>query len=131
VTLPRAQGERNADDSDGKRGGVASGVYFGACAACIGFAVFYALPIYARLVRPYYDPIAHRWFLADHAPPIPMGYVGQLLWALAGALVGGGVAYALAARGRVPSARAHALAAAWALTAIAIVGAYFTWNNWP
>ena len=117
--------------SDDKRGRVGTSVYFGACAACIGFAIFYALPIYARLTRPYYDPIARSWFLADHAPPLPMGYVGQLLWALAGALVCGGVAYALTAGKRVPSARAHALAAAWALTAIAIVVAYFTWNNWP
>jgi hypothetical protein len=116
---------------DEKRAHVATGAYFGTCAAIIGFAIFYALPIYARLARPYYDPVARRWFLADHAPPIPMGYVGQLLWALAGALVCGGVAYAASSGGRVPSERAHALAAAWALTAIAIVVAYFTWNNWP
>jgi hypothetical protein len=120
-----------SDGSDEKRGGPGTAVYFAACAAIIGFALFYALPIYARLIRPYYDPIARRWFLADHAPPIPMGYVGQLLWAVAGALVCGGVAYALTARGRAPSERAHSLAATWALSALVIVGAYFTWNNWP
>lgn len=112
---------------DTQRGGR---VYFAVCAALIGFAVFYALPIYARLTRPFYDPVARRWFLADHAPPIPMGYVGQILWALVGALLLGGVTWALVGR-RAPSERAFALASAWALTAIAIVAGYFTWNNWP
>jgi hypothetical protein len=30
-----------------------------------------------------------------------------------------------------PGERAFVLATAWALTAIAIVIGYFTWNNWP
>jgi hypothetical protein len=121
---------------DGSSGGdkgarTATALYFAACAALIGFALLYALPIYARLVRPYYDPVARHWFLADHAPPIPMGYVGQLAWALAGALVCGGAAWLATSGGRAPSERVHALASAWALTALVIVAAYFTWNNWP
>jgi hypothetical protein len=123
---------RESRSSDGAAPrGSGSAVYFATCAAVIGFALCYALPIYARLQRPYYDPIMRRWFIADHAPPIPMGYLGQIAWAVAGALVAGGVAWALTSGRRAPTARAHTLAAAWALTAIAIVVAYFTWNNWP
>lgn len=110
----------------------AAAAYFGGAAAAIGFAIFYALPIYARLLRPYYDPVARHWFLADHAPPIPMGYVGQICWALGGALVCGGIAWAVVSgKKQAPGERAYALWGAWALTALAIVAAYFTWNNWP
>jgi hypothetical protein len=117
----------SAADSDGKD---VSPVYFGVCAALIGFALFYALPIYARLKKPFYDPMARRWFIADHAPPIPMGYVGQILRALAGAIVCGTIAFVALGRLRM-SDRAWALWSAWALTALVIVAAYFTWNNWP
>jgi hypothetical protein len=34
-------------------------------------------------------------------------------------------------RRRSLSDGAVALGALWALTALALVGAYFTWNNWP
>jgi hypothetical protein len=119
------------DDSD-EKASPATSVYFAVAAAAVGFALFYALPIYARLKRPYYDPLARRWFLADHTSPIPMGYVGQLLWAVGGALVCAGLAFAIVSgRRRAPSDRAFALWSAWALTAVAIVVAYFTWNNWP
>ena len=53
----------------------------------IGFALFYTLPIYARLPRTFYDPVARRWFFAANSTPIPMGYVGQIVWGIAGALV--------------------------------------------
>ena len=98
----------------------------------IGFVLAYTLPIYARLPRPFYDPVARRWFFAASAPPIPMGYVGQIAWGLVGALVGAGLALALSRRQRsAPSERAFALGAAWTLTAMVIVLGYFTWNNWP
>ena len=122
-------GERRVDDGAASP---ATSSFFACAAAVVGFALFYALPIYARLKRPYYDPIARHWFLADHSTPIPMGFVGQLLGACGGAIVCGGVAYALVSgRRRAPSDRAFALWSAWALTAVAIVVAYFTWNNWP
>ncbi len=110
----------------------ASRIYFSSCAALIGFALFYALPIYARLPRPFYDPIKRVWTIASQLGPIPMGYVGQLCWALGGALACGGVAALITSRLKAePGERAWTLWAAWALTAVAVVGGYFTWNNWP
>ena len=105
--------------------------FFGACAALIGFAIFYTLPIYARLPKSYYDPVNRRWFFAANATPIPMGYIGQIIWGVAGALVAAGVAMALVRKKDSPSDRAFALGTAWALTAIVIILGYFTWNNWP
>jgi hypothetical protein len=110
----------------------AARAYFIACAALIGFTLLYTLPVYAQLPRTFYDPVARRWQWAANLGPIPMGYVGQIIWGVAGALVAGGVAGLIVSRlRREPSERAYGLWAAWTLTAIAIVGAYFTWNNWP
>jgi hypothetical protein len=107
-------------------------LFFAGCAALIAFVLAYTLPIYAKLPRAYYDPIARRWQWARSLGPIPMGYVGQIIWAIAGAVVAGGVAAAIVARlPREPSERAYALWTAWTLTALAIVIGYFTWNNWP
>lgn len=107
-------------------------IHFAACAAVIGFAIFYTLPIYARLPRSYYDPVNHRWFFAANSTPIPMGYVGQIVWGIAGALVAAGATLVVTARlKKEPSERAFVLATAWALTAVVIVIGYFTWNNWP
>jgi FtsH-binding integral membrane protein len=120
--------------SDDDRAVAARGAraYFAACAAIIGFALGYTLPVYARLPKPFYDPIGRRWFIAAYASPIPMGYVGQLAWGVGGALVCGGVALLSLSRARTPPGeRAFALWGAWTLTAIAIVIGYFTWNNWP
>jgi hypothetical protein len=119
-------------ERDGADAGAAAGrPFLACCAGLIGYALAYALPIYARLPKAYYDPIGRRWFWAAASTPIPMGYVGQLLWAAAGALVAAGATLAVARAGRTPSARAFTLGATWALTAIAIVVGYFTWNNWP
>lgn len=110
----------------------AARIYFAACAALIGFALVYTLPVYARLPRSFYDPVNRRWFFAANATPIPMGYIGQIVWGVAGALIAAGATLALTARmQKEPSERAWALGAAWALTAIAIIIGYFTWNNWP
>jgi hypothetical protein len=110
----------------------AARAYFAGCAALIGFALAYALPIYAGLPNSFYDPVARRWAFAVRMGPIPMGYVGQMVWGVAGALVAAGVAAALCSRvSREPSERAWGLWGAWALTAVVVVLAYFTWNNWP
>ncbi|HEY7955132.1 MAG TPA: hypothetical protein VII38_07555 [Polyangia bacterium] len=110
----------------------ASRAFFVACAALIGFVLAYALPVYARLPRTFYDPVARRWQWASNLGPIPMGYVGQIVWGIAGALICGGLAGLITSRfKREPSERAFSLWTAWALTALAIVLGYFTWNNWP
>ena len=110
-------------------------VYYAACAALVGFALTYTLPIYAHVPHTYYDPVARRWFFAANATPLPMGYIGQIIWGIAGALIAAGVTMMVTARRRSstegPSERGAALGAAWALTAVAIVIGYFTWNNWP
>jgi hypothetical protein len=106
--------------------------YFVGCGALLGFVLAYVLPIYARLPKATYDPLLRRWAWAVSLGPIPMGYVGQCLWGLIGALVGAGVAnVAIAGQRNEPSETVYGLFAAWVLTAIAIVGGYFTWNNWP
>jgi hypothetical protein len=106
--------------------------YIAGCAALIGFALAYALPVYAGLPRTFYDPVARRWQWSAALGAIPMGYFGQIAWGIAGALIAGGVAMTLLSRRRArPSERAYALWGAWALTAWIIVVAYFTWNNWP
>lgn len=107
-------------------------VYLAVCAGLIGFAICYALPVYAHLPRNFYDPVARRWFFAANATPIPMGYVGQIVWGVAGALVVGGAAMMVTSRARrAPGERAFVLGAAWALTVLVVVIGYFTWNNWP
>jgi hypothetical protein len=110
----------------------AARAYFVGCAALIGYSIGYALPIYARLPKPFYDPLARRWVMAVALGPIPMGYLGQCLWGLGGAAVAAALAGASLARARrPPSQTTYGLFAAWTLTALAIVAGYFTWNNWP
>ncbi len=106
-------------------------VYFTVCAALIGFSLSYALPIYAHLPRHFYDPLARKWLWSAGAGPIPMGYYGQMVWAVTGALLLAGVAAAITRWLRPPSERAYALWGAWALTSMIVVIGYFTWNNWP
>lgn len=106
--------------------------YFAGCAALIGFALLYALPVYARLPRTFYDPVARSWHWTRGMGPIPMGYMGQVVWGIGGALLFAGAAGLITRRMKqTPSERAFGLWAAWALTALSIVIGYFTWNNWP
>lgn len=107
-------------------------------AAVIGWALGYALPVYGRLPNLFYDPQHRVWFVGARTGTVPMGYYGQLLFALAGAALGVGIAaLALVLRRRTGgdpgpgAAGGGGLWAAWMLTAIALVGAFFTWNNWP
>jgi hypothetical protein len=110
---------------------VAPRAYLAGCAAIIGFALGYALPAFGRLANLYYDPIARRFLVGARPGPLPMGYLGQVLWGAGCALAGAGATWAVVGRRRAPSESSLGLAAAWALTALVLVGAYFTWNNWP
>jgi len=107
-------------------------LYFAGCAALIGFVLCYILPVYARLPRLFYDPLARRWSVAISMGPIPMGYLGQVLWGIGGAALGFALASIVVRRlGRAPSPRGYGLWAAWTLSALALSLAYFAWNNWP
>ena len=105
-------------------------VFLAACAAAIAFPLGYALPAYGKLTNLYYDPLARRWLLGVRPGAVPMGYLGQILWGTACAVIAAGAAWLLARRRPLADA-AFTLGALWALTAFVLVGAYFTWNNWP
>jgi hypothetical protein len=105
--------------------------YLVGAGAAIGFAVAYALPIVAGLPMVIYEPLAHRFSLGLPAGGVTLGYFGQVLWGLLGALFGAGVGLGAARRDRPLTEATTILAGAWALTALVLVGAYFTWLNWP
>ena len=105
-------------------------VGFALCAAAIFFALGYALPAFAQLPNLFYDPIARGFSFGARPGPLPMGYLGQILYGLVAGLTAGGVTL-FAARRRPASDEAIRLATAWTLAALVLVGAYFTWNNWP
>lgn len=103
--------------------------------AVIGFALAYALPIVAEWPLAIYEPLAHRFSLGLPAGGVTLGYFGQVLWGLFGGLCGGligaGMGLGAAWRGKPLTETTSILAAAWALTALLLVGVYFTWLNWP
>lgn len=104
-----------------------------ACAAAlIGWALGYGLPVYGHFSSLWYDPQRRAWLLGPRPGPVPMGYYGQLLWALGGAALGLLVFVLIDRLGVRRSPRPSAsLPTAWALTALLLVGAWFSWNNWP
>jgi hypothetical protein len=109
--------------------------YLVGAGAVIGFALAYALPIVAGWPLAIYEPLAHRFSLGLPAGGVTLGYFGQVLWGLSGGLIGGvlGASVGLGAawRRKPVTEGAAILAGAWALTALVLVGAYFTWLNWP
>ena len=115
-----------APSGDGSRAAVV------AAAALIGFALAYAVPVVLGSSNLVYDPLARRFLVAARPAALLMGYYGQLLHGLVGALALGLLAGLVVARRRRPPAPATtSLLSAWALTLLALVGAYFTWQNWP
>ena len=105
--------------------------YFAVCAASIGWAIGYALPVYARLPNLYYDPQLARWIAGARPGSVPMGYYGQMLWGVGGAALAATIGLGVAWRRGPRADSAIGLAAAWTLSALLLVGAWFTWNNWP
>ena len=102
--------------------------YFALCGAIIGWALGVLIPQYGHWPTLWLDPERHRWFFARTAGPIPIGYYGLILWGILGTITGGLAGFALARRGRNES---FGLAAAWALTAITVAAAYYTFELWP
>jgi hypothetical protein len=102
--------------------------YFVLCGAIVGWALGVLLPQYGRWPTLWLDPQTRRWFFARTAGAIPIGYYGLILWGAAGTIVGGLVGFTLARRRRDES---FGLAAAWALTAVLVAAAYYTFELWP
>lgn len=110
----------------------AARVYLVTCAALVGFALAYALPPYTSLPNLFYDAVHRRYLWGNRPEPTQLGYFGQILYGFAGALVAGLAAFVATARRRKDATEStKALAAAWALAFLVLVGAYFTWQNWP
>lgn len=107
-------------------------VYLAACAFVIGYALAYALAQWSRWPRLTYFPLERGWALSSGpASPLPMGYVGLVLWGLGGGVVLAAVAWIAGARLPRLGDRALRLIAAWTLSAFLVAGAFFTWNLWP
>jgi hypothetical protein len=107
--------------------------YLAACSAVIGFALAYALCDYASLPRLLYAPVEGVWQL--ERPPIgreEVGYLGLVLWGVGGALVAGlGASLVTRFIRRPVSRRILRLFGGWALTAVFLAGAFYTWSLWP
>jgi hypothetical protein len=108
-------------------------LYAAVCAAVIGYCLAYGAAEYAKLPRPLYDPV-HRVVSVTRRPPpgfaITMGYFGQIVWGIAGGLVAAALGW-LAGPRLLRRGDAFALWAGWALLALLVVGAFFTYANWP
>jgi hypothetical protein len=102
--------------------------YFVICGAIIGWALGVLLPQYGRWPQLWLDPQTRRVFVARAAGALPIGYYGLILWGILGASVGAACGFALARKGKNES---FGLAAAWALTAILVAAAYYTFQLWP
>ncbi|HVV83457.1 MAG TPA: hypothetical protein VHE35_10315 [Kofleriaceae bacterium] len=104
-----------------------------ACAAVVGWTLAYALCDWGGWHRLTYDPYLARWtWTSGPTPRVPINYLGGLLWGLGGAVVGASVA-ALGLRlwRRPLPPTVLGLAAAWALTGVALAGTYYMWTIWP
>ncbi len=122
------------DATDGQVGVPAwQPVYVAACAGVIAFCLAYGLVDYAHIPRLFHYQAERELRLeARGEGPAPAGYVGLWTWALvAGALAAGAAYLAVRARRRPIGDSTLVLWLAWSMTAFALVGAYFTWNNWP
>jgi hypothetical protein len=105
--------------------------YVIAMCAVIGGAFAYAACDWGRWPHLTYLPLAETFTLAP-TRAVAIHYLGFVLWGLGGACAGALVG-ALACRAvrRPWSLRAYRLLGAWAITALALAGCYYTWNLWP
>lgn len=103
-----------------------------ACAAVIGYCVAYVVCDFGGFSKLTYDPLDRTWFFTDQPTPIAMGYLGIVLWGLGGAAVASAIAYvATRLLDRELPGQVNNLMGAWALTAFAYAGVYYTWGLWP
>jgi hypothetical protein len=104
-------------------------VYAMVCCALIGGGFAYASADWGQWPRIHYMPLAGTLTLAPVPGQTAMGYWGLIAWGLGGAVIGAGAGAVIART--LPEAwwpRVAKLFGAWALTALALAGAYFTWQ---
>jgi hypothetical protein len=101
-----------------------------AMCALIGAAFAYSACEWARWPRLTYFPVTGDWAVVPPtATSITITYLGVVLWGLGGLAVGALVGAGLTRV--IKTERFNALLGAWAITAILLVGAYYTWSVWP
>ena len=108
-------------------------IYLAACGGTIGYALAYVICDFAAWPRATYFPREHAWrFVGRVDDPAPMAYYGMLLWGLCGGVIGAALVLLATRFARAELSRRWLhLAGAWAITGVALAGAYFTWNLWP
>lgn len=108
-------------------------IYLASCAGIIGYALAYVMCSYGGWPRLTYYPLERQWrFVVMADRPEPMSFLGMVLWGAGGAAVGIALALVAARWARAPlAARWLNLAGAWALTAVGLGAAYYTWSLWP
>lgn len=105
-------------------------------ALCVGLtlaSLCYVLCDAYAWPRLTYFPYENQWGWRTKAPnAAPMLYVGMMLWAAVGFATGLTATWGwYRAVRRAPSPATQRLWGGWALTAVALAGAYFWWNLWP
>ncbi len=107
-------------------------VYLSACAWVIGFAATYSAAQWGEWPKLTYFPLAEKWELWSTPPgPLPMAYLGLIVWGVCGGLVAAALAWILSGRLWALGPQTLRLFGGWALAAFVISGLFFTWNLWP
>jgi hypothetical protein len=105
--------------------------YVIATCALIGGALAYALCDWARWPRLSYEPVTGDVTMHPRAATA-ITYLGNVAWGLGGATCGALVGAAACAIAKKPwPERVLRLFGAWAITAVAMAGLYYTWTLWP
>jgi hypothetical protein len=105
--------------------------YVIAMCAVIGGAFAYAACDWGHWPHLTYVPLSGT-LVMESTRPIAIHYLGLVAWGAGGACTGAlaGAVLCRVVPGTWP-ARVYQLLGAWAITAILLVGSYFTWNLWP
>ncbi|HVK84554.1 MAG TPA: hypothetical protein VM513_10635 [Kofleriaceae bacterium] len=105
--------------------------YVIAMCALIGGAFAYAACEWGRWPRLTYIPLSGE-LTFERSSALTVQYLGIVAWGAGGAICGAAVGALLCRIAPRPwQDRALHLFGAWAITAILLAGAYFTWTVWP
>jgi len=108
-------------------------IFVTACAGVIGYVLAYVLSDFGQWPKLTYFPLEGEWqWKETPGGPLPMPYVGMVLWGLVGGAAATVVAtLATRARSKPVADTMLRLWGAWALSAFAFGALYFLWNLWP